>query len=320
MSLYPLFSVIIPAYNVGNYIESCLRSVFEQSCSDFEVIVINDGSTDDTEENIRKLQDFKLRLITQKNSGVSVARNRGIQEANGKYIAFMDGDDMWAPSHLADASLFFAEHPDVSWYAASYTTELAELDSSKVLIERASFSICNFFDPRKLHRPHSSTTVVRKNAISNIQALFPVGIKYAEDLFAWTQIACVHPFYGCSFRKTVYYRPNPHGAISNRPHPRTEERRHGETLYTAFSKLTLPLSCYKEAKRDMHLRFVERWRFIISNTTLPGYSKIVADRQMYAGIICSIWVKLFLLMLNILVALFEFPLNFYIRIRNKFSI
>lgn len=320
MNNQPLFSVIVPAYNVGNYIENCLHSVFEQTYSNFEIIVINDGSTDDTEAIVRKLQDSRLSLITQGNSGVSVARNRGVHEAQGTYLAFLDGDDMWGPSHLADAAMFFSKHPDVAWYASSYTTKENELSSCKETIGQNSFSICNFFALRKLHRPLSSTTVVRKEAISNIHSLFPVGIKYAEDLFAWVQIACVHPVYGCSFRKTVYYRPNPNGAISTRPHPRTEERRHGETLYTAFSKLTLPLSCYKDARRDMHLRFVERWRFVISNTALPGYGKIVADRQMYAGVICSLWVRLFLFMLNILVVIFEFPLNFYIRIRNKFSI
>lgn len=91
-------SIIIPAYNVEKYIPRTLESIKSQTFKDIEVIVINDGSTDNTltiVKNFLKNVDFSYKIITQKNQGVSAARNRGIKEAKGKYICFLDGDDFY---------------------------------------------------------------------------------------------------------------------------------------------------------------------------------------------------------------------------------
>lgn len=97
----PKISVIIPAYNVEKYIEKNLKSLKDQTFKDFEAIIINDGSTDNTEKIIKEvLQDTKIqwKLINQENQGVSVARNRGIIESKGEYICFLDGDDYYHPT------------------------------------------------------------------------------------------------------------------------------------------------------------------------------------------------------------------------------
>lgn len=93
----PLISVVIPAYNVGRYIGNTLNSVLSQTFRDFEIIVVNDGSTDDTETVARKIlkqADVPSRIITQVNRGVSVARNVGIDNSQGYYVKFLDGDDI----------------------------------------------------------------------------------------------------------------------------------------------------------------------------------------------------------------------------------
>ena len=93
-----IISVIIPAYNVGEYIDKCLHSVLSQTYTNLEVIVVNDGSTDDTAGLIKKHEnDNRLRLIEQQNAGVSAARNTGIAAATGAYIAFVDSDDYLEP-------------------------------------------------------------------------------------------------------------------------------------------------------------------------------------------------------------------------------
>ena len=94
-------SIIIPAYNIENYIDKCLQSVFSQEITEFEVICINDGSTDGTRAVIEKnaLQHTNLRLINQVNGGLSDARNTGISHAIGKYIFFLDGDDFLIDTH-----------------------------------------------------------------------------------------------------------------------------------------------------------------------------------------------------------------------------
>jgi len=99
----PKISVIIPAYNVEKYVEKTLRSLIDQTFKDFEAIIINDGSTDNTEKIIKEvLQDtkFQWKLINQENQGVSAARNRGIIESKGEYISFLDADDYYHPTFL----------------------------------------------------------------------------------------------------------------------------------------------------------------------------------------------------------------------------
>lgn len=91
-------SVIIPAYNVENYIEKTLKSLTLQTFKDFEVIIVNDGSTDNTENQVRSILrnvDFPWKLLNQQNQGVSVARNNGLIQANGEYVCFLDGDDYY---------------------------------------------------------------------------------------------------------------------------------------------------------------------------------------------------------------------------------
>lgn len=98
----PLVSVIIPVYNAERYIEATIRSVFNQTMPDLEIIVLNDGSTDSSGEIIQRLQkeDKRIIYIPKANSGVSDTRNIGISKASGRWLAFLDADDLWKPANL----------------------------------------------------------------------------------------------------------------------------------------------------------------------------------------------------------------------------
>ena len=98
----PLVSIIVPAYNVGRYIEECVRSIMNQSYKQIEIIVVDDGSPDDTPIIIDKLAaiDKRIVLIHQQNAGVSAARNAGIKASTGEYLVFVDGDDYIAPDFV----------------------------------------------------------------------------------------------------------------------------------------------------------------------------------------------------------------------------
>lgn len=101
MVLCPRVSVIIPTYNCEKYIVQTIESVLKQTYSNFEIIVIDDGSTDNTKKIIEKfINSHKIRYIYQTNSGQSAARNKGIEESNGEYIAFLDADDYWKKEKL----------------------------------------------------------------------------------------------------------------------------------------------------------------------------------------------------------------------------
>lgn len=105
----PKVSIIIPAYNIEAYIEECLLSVLKQSYQNIEVIVINDGSSDNTLTTIENviLSDSRVRLISQSNAGVSVARNTGLDAATGDYVVFIDGDD-WVEPNFVESIVSYA--------------------------------------------------------------------------------------------------------------------------------------------------------------------------------------------------------------------
>ena len=109
----PKFSIIVPAYNVEKYIKRCLDSIFSQSYQDYEVIVINDGSTDST---LQIINNYNVKLINQVNSGLSVARNNGVNAAQGEYIIFVDSDDYIEKDLLLEVSKMLDNDPDVIRY------------------------------------------------------------------------------------------------------------------------------------------------------------------------------------------------------------
>lgn len=108
----PAISIIIPAYNAARTIAATLESVFDQTFADFEAIVIDDGSTDDTVAIVREFADVRLRLFSFENAGVSVARNRGMAASTGDFIAFLDADDLWTPDKLASQYSALQAHPE----------------------------------------------------------------------------------------------------------------------------------------------------------------------------------------------------------------
>ena len=100
----PIVSVIVPTYNRANYLGEALDSILGQTFADYEAIVVDDGSTDRTAELVRSVSDPRIRYVYQENQGVSSARNRGIREARGSYVAFLDSDDLWLPELLETAT------------------------------------------------------------------------------------------------------------------------------------------------------------------------------------------------------------------------
>ena len=129
-----LVSVVIPAYESAGYIRRALDSVFAQTFSDFEVILVNDGSpdTDLLEQNLLPYGD-RVHYIRQNNLGPSGARNAGILHAGGKYVAFLDSDDMWLPEHLANQTALLLSDPSLGLvYADSILLRDANPDRNRI--------------------------------------------------------------------------------------------------------------------------------------------------------------------------------------------
>mgnify|MGYP001571583704 CR=1 FL=1 len=126
MNNYPLISVIIPCYNAERSLEKCLTSVIQQSYDNLEIILIDDGSTDNSSKIYKGFQhrDDKIKIIKQENSGVSKARNNGVKAATGEYICFVDSDDWVEPDYCYELyQLLIQEKADISIIEASYEDE-----------------------------------------------------------------------------------------------------------------------------------------------------------------------------------------------------
>ncbi|RLE38324.1 glycosyltransferase family 2 protein [Candidatus Woesearchaeota archaeon] len=116
----PKISVVIPLYNKVRHIKRALDSVLSQTYQDFEVIVVNDGSTDGSEKVVQEYTDPRIRLINQENSGPGAARNRGIKEADNELIAFLDADDEYLPDFLKTVQGLFAKYPGCGAFGTAY--------------------------------------------------------------------------------------------------------------------------------------------------------------------------------------------------------
>ncbi|MGB5419654.1 glycosyltransferase family 2 protein [Algibacter sp.] len=189
----PFFSVIIPLYNKEGYIESTLNSVLKQSFKDFEIIIIDDGSTDKSLEIISKFEDDRLTLFKQKNSGASVARNNGIEKAKGKYISLLDADDSWYTNHLLELKKQIDLFPDAGLFCNNYEIYFSEnlVRPAKLNFEyKNDCLIVKDFFLASITLPVAWTSAVgfskeKFNLIGGFQEKF----SGAEDLDLWIRFA-----------------------------------------------------------------------------------------------------------------------------------
>lgn len=115
-----MISVIIPLYNKEKSIKSTIESVLAQTYKDFELVIVNDGSIDESASIVKEILDDRIRLINKNNEGVSSARNTGILAAKGEYIAFLDGDDLWDKMYLETLANLIYEYPNATIYGIGY--------------------------------------------------------------------------------------------------------------------------------------------------------------------------------------------------------
>ena len=123
----PKITVVIPLYNKEKYVARALRSVLNQSFSDFELVVVDDGSTDSSVAVVKRFKDPHMRLIAQQNQGVSAARNRGVAEARSEYVAFLDADDAYKPDFLDTLWTLHQFFPNGRFFASAFEVIVQDL-------------------------------------------------------------------------------------------------------------------------------------------------------------------------------------------------
>lgn len=176
-------SVIIPTYNREKYISEAIDSVLNQTYKDYEIIVVDDGSTDKTKEVLTKYND-KIRYFYQENQGVSVARNKGIKESKGDYIAFLDADDMWLPQHLEKEIGAFETDSKVALVYA----QLRVLNKNKIVGIKPTIPVFKVEDFWAGASITTSTVIVKKECFYKV-GLFNVSLKRAQDSDMWIKIS-----------------------------------------------------------------------------------------------------------------------------------
>jgi glycosyltransferase involved in cell wall biosynthesis len=223
--LSPEVSVIVPLYNKERHVERAIRSVLAQSRADIELVVVDDGSTDDGARIVAAIRDPRIRLVTQANSGVSAARNRGIGESHADLIAFLDADDEWKPDFLATIIRLRERFPNCGAYATAHET--VDRDGRRNSIRLAGIPgppwegiIHNYFRSsiESANNIVSSSTVAIPKTVLDHVGHFPVGVVYGEDADMWCRIALRYPIAFSSLPGALYHE-DAGGRACERPMP-----------------------------------------------------------------------------------------------------
>jgi glycosyltransferase involved in cell wall biosynthesis len=190
-----MVSIIIPLFNKEKEVLRAVNSVLSQTAQDFEIVVVNDGSTDKGPDIVRALKEPRIKVIDQDNGGVSAARNRGIEESRAELIAFLDADDEWAPDFLETIMHLKDKFPKSEVFATNYVFRRKNKLLKKTVIRGLPegfkegiligyFKIASQSDPPIW----SSAVAISKKALKSVEG-FPVGVTAGEDLLVWARLA-----------------------------------------------------------------------------------------------------------------------------------
>lgn len=191
----PAISIVMPLFNKAAQVLETIASVVAQTVNDWELVVVDDGSSDSGAELVCALGDPRIRVVRQSNAGVSAARNRGIELASVDLIAFLDADDLWLPEFLATILALQADFPIAQWFGTGYEIRPSEGGSyaSRLNGPVKNFSrgiLLDYFSIAIVSDPPvwTSAIAVRREAIKSIGG-FPLGISSGEDLLTWARLA-----------------------------------------------------------------------------------------------------------------------------------
>jgi len=194
----PFFSVIIPLYNKEKYIKSTLDSVFNQSFKNFEIIIVDDGSLDNSLAVIKEYNSSKIKIFSQDNSGPSVARNLGIEKAIGNFTCFLDADDYWCSDHLANFKDSINKYPLEKVFCNNYKIKFSEKS-----LKKATFSylpdfsqivlIKNYFKSSMLYSIATSSSIcIESQVIKNNK--FDTTLLSGQDTDLWIRLGLKYSY------------------------------------------------------------------------------------------------------------------------------
>jgi len=194
------FSIIIPLYNKHNSVAETIKSGLNQTHVFFELIIVDDGSTDGSIDVVNGFSDSRIKLFRQKNAGVSAARNRGIREAKNDHISFLDADDLWEPNYLEEMNSFIKEFPEAGMYGCAYDRvngETAELVNFHLPFSYKD-NVYNYFEHANKNHLFWTSAVVLKKSVFEKTGFFDERMNTGEDLDLWFRVAFDHNVAFCN--------------------------------------------------------------------------------------------------------------------------
>lgn len=253
------FSVIVPLYNKAPYVRKALDSILAQTCTDYELIIVDDGSTDGSVEVVQEVKSQEpraksVRLISQQNAGVAAARNHGVAQSNGEYVCFLDADDWWEPMFLEEIDNLIVKYPDAGIYCTNYiyykpgkthvslNVPTGYMNYPEVYLYDLTMPVC------------SSATCLPKKVFDEMGG-FPLGIKLGEDFLLWAKTALRYP---------IAYSENPLAYYNNDvpAHLRATRNLHAPeySMYFHFDEIEEELSAKSQEDRGAWTQLLDRLR------------------------------------------------------------
>ncbi|MBF0511928.1 MAG: glycosyltransferase [Candidatus Omnitrophica bacterium] len=259
----PKVSVIIPTYNRGQYIQQALESVLAQTFHDYEIIVIDDGSTDNTQEILRRFKG-KIRSMRQDNQGISKTRNQAISRSNGQYIAFLDSDDYWVSEKLEEQVRILDRHPHVGLVYA----RMPIINEQGERIGMKPSGVCgrNFKELLEVWGDLPTSTIMTRKECFERAGLFDTSLCTMEDIDMWIRIARYYDLYEIENKVLAYYRRHEEQITNNRA-------RVYEGLVKIYTKIC---NTCLQAPRDLMKRR------IVENQYLLAKENYIAKEYKYA--------------------------------------
>jgi len=203
-----MISVVVPLYNKEGSIRHTISSILNQTYQNFEIIVVDDGSTDNSLKLVREICDGRLNVFSQKNEGVSSARNTGILKAKFPFIAFIDGDDLWLPSHLEVLAKMIKKYGnnDVGGYATKFIkSKSREIESLNIQSDKVKiiddYIVSATYEDRLIC---SSNFIARKDCLLDVGS-FNVTYSYGEDVDLWLRLFTKYKLVTTDIITAIYF-------------------------------------------------------------------------------------------------------------------
>ncbi|MFI3156961.1 MAG: glycosyltransferase family 2 protein [Methylococcaceae bacterium] len=280
-------SIIVPLYNKAAFITAAIQSVLNQNHQNFEIIVVDDGSTDDGALRVQAIHDQRIKLIQQANSGVSCARNRGIELATGDLICFLDADDWYLPKYLETIVSMARRYPELAFFATHFKRISADnVDQTDMYWDPGDTLTVELVDDLFYHWRFGplfvvNSVAVRRLHLAQFKPYFPPGEQWAEDQDLWFRLAEKSRLAYCPAR-LVGYRVEIDNSLSAKyklrsispAYSRLEQRaltrqpdniRNSALRLVAEAKIGfVRYALVKERRFDAFIQLLNAWRGIVS--------------------------------------------------------